>query len=64
MQFLNSVSEAYVEKTMMIKERPNDDIRVDADKGKSLHTELETAAMVSKTSYSCFTKRNFQFASS
>lgn len=32
---------------MMVKERPNDDIRVDAENGKSMESELEAAAKVS-----------------
>ncbi|XP_043271018.1 RNA cytidine acetyltransferase isoform X2 [Venturia canescens] len=44
MQFLNGVAEEFVESTMMRSERSNDEIRVDAEKGKSMNAELEAAA--------------------
>lgn len=46
-QFLNGIAEDFVESRMMVKERPNDDIRVDAENGKSMESELEAAAKVS-----------------
>ncbi|XP_011312342.1 N-acetyltransferase 10 [Fopius arisanus] len=43
MQYLNGVAEEFVEKTMIVREQ-RDDVKVDAQVGKSLQVELDQAA--------------------
>lgn len=43
-RYLNGITEAFVEGTMMINERQNDNITVDIEKGESLQKELEDGA--------------------
>ena len=45
-QHLNSVAENYVNSTMLVKRNVNQNINVEAGKGKSLHEELEAADKV------------------